>query len=65
MDTAKFEYLLRLVTPLIQKQNTRLRESISPAERLALTLRHLATGNFTYFFYILVDIECVIQFFKN
>ncbi|KYQ47883.1 hypothetical protein ALC60_13092, partial [Trachymyrmex zeteki] len=43
MDTATFEKLLNKVTPLIIKQNTHLRKSIPPAERLSLTLRHLAT----------------------
>lgn len=36
--------LLRLVTPLIKKKDTNMRESISPHERLAATLRFLATG---------------------
>ncbi|EZA55093.1 hypothetical protein X777_05365 [Ooceraea biroi] len=44
MNTSLFEKLLEKVTPLIRKQNTSLRESISPAERLSLTLRHIATG---------------------
>lgn len=44
MDTDMFQNLVEKVTPLIQRQNTHLRESISPAERLSLTLRHLATG---------------------
>lgn len=45
MDTATFEELLEKVTPLIEKKDTHLRESIPAAERLSLTLRHLATGN--------------------
>lgn len=44
MDTDTFEFLLEKVTPLIKKQNTHLRESILPNERLSVTLRHLATG---------------------
>ncbi|KAJ8685504.1 hypothetical protein QAD02_021297 [Eretmocerus hayati] len=44
MDVNMFEELLQKVTPLIQKRNTHLRESISAAERLSVTLRHLATG---------------------
>ncbi|KAK3929685.1 Cytochrome P450 11B1, mitochondrial [Frankliniella fusca] len=44
MNADLFEYLLTKVTPLIQRRNTHLRESISPAERLSVTLRHLATG---------------------
>ena len=39
-----FNYLLSLVKPLITKCNTR-RDTISPAERLALTLRYLASGD--------------------
>lgn len=46
MDTATFEELLLKVTPLIIKQDTYLRKSIPPAERLSLTLRHLATGKY-------------------
>ncbi|XP_036143374.1 protein ALP1-like [Monomorium pharaonis] len=44
MDTNTFEFLVQKVTLLIQRQNTHLRECISPAERLSVTLRHLATG---------------------
>ncbi|KAE8739193.1 hypothetical protein FOCC_FOCC015316 [Frankliniella occidentalis] len=44
MDVAMFQDLVEKVTPIIRKQNTHLRESISPAERLSVTLRHLATG---------------------
>ncbi|KAJ8043856.1 hypothetical protein HOLleu_11140 [Holothuria leucospilota] len=39
-----FSYLEQQVTPLIAKQNTRFRPSISPGERLAVTIRFLATG---------------------
>lgn len=44
MDTAIFEELLHKVAPLIMKQDTHLRKSIPPADRLSVTLRHLATG---------------------
>lgn len=44
MDLQQYENLLALVTPLIQKQDTVMRESISANERLMLTLRFLATG---------------------
>ncbi|XP_024870234.1 protein ANTAGONIST OF LIKE HETEROCHROMATIN PROTEIN 1-like [Temnothorax curvispinosus] len=44
MSADIFEDLVTKVTPLIQRQDTHLRESISPAERLSVTLRHLATG---------------------
>jgi len=46
MTSDMFEDLVEKLTPLIKRQNTHLRESISPAERLAVTLRHLATGLF-------------------
>ena len=42
----RIESLLDKVSPIISKQNTHLRESISAAERLSLTLRHLATGKY-------------------
>lgn len=44
MDINSFEYLLTLVAPKIRRRDTHMRKSISPGERLALTLRFLATG---------------------
>lgn len=44
MDWASFEYLLSAVGPLIRKRDTHLRQCIKPEERLAVTLRWLATG---------------------
>ena len=38
------EELLAKVTPIIEKRDIRMRESISPHERLAITLRFLASG---------------------
>lgn len=45
MSLQDFEYLLELITPIIQKQNTVMRKAITPKERLILTLRYLATGD--------------------
>ncbi|XP_062607230.1 uncharacterized protein LOC134269020 [Saccostrea cucullata] len=45
MDFATFNELLQCVSPLIQRRDTLMRDAISPAERLALTLRFLATGD--------------------
>ena len=45
MSPESFDYILSLVSPLISRQTTKLREPISAAERLALTLRFLASGN--------------------
>ncbi|KAB0803454.1 hypothetical protein PPYR_00424 [Photinus pyralis] len=44
MDSATFSALLELVSPIISKENTIMRESISAEERLTATLRYLATG---------------------
>ena len=44
MTPNRFEHLLTLVGPLIQKETTRFREPISAPQRLALTLCYLATG---------------------
>ena len=43
MSPHLFENLLRLVAPMILKSDQK-RKPISPAERLAVTLRYLATG---------------------
>ena len=48
MTEAAFEELLQKVVPLIQKQDTLLRTSIPPGERLAITLRYLASGKFPH-----------------
>ena len=45
IDKHDFNELLQKVTLHIKRQDTRLREAISPAERLALTLRYLASGS--------------------
>ena len=52
MNVSTFEELLRLTGPAITYQDTNMRQAISPAERLALTLRFLATDMCTidYFF---------------
>ena len=44
MSPERFDHLLSLVKPLITKEDANYRQSISPAERLALTIRFLATG---------------------
>lgn len=44
MDIASFEEILEVVSPLIKRQDTVMRQAIPPGERLALTLRFLATG---------------------
>lgn len=43
MSVVDFDELLDLVSPLIIKQDTQMRKAISPGERLAVTLRYLAT----------------------
>lgn len=44
MDSDSFIELLNLVAPLIQKQDTLMRKSVSAHERLMVTLRFLTTG---------------------
>ena len=44
MTAEDFEVLLRRVAPLITKRDTQMRLAITAKERLALTLRFLATG---------------------
>ena len=40
----QYDHLLRLVSPLITKQDTNLREAIPADKRLAVTLQFLASG---------------------
>ena len=44
-----YDELLEMVRPAITHQDTRLRKAISADERLALTLRFLATGLLHYY----------------
>lgn len=44
MDYIRFDNLLSLIQPFLQHKSTH-RIPISPAERLAITLRYLATGD--------------------
>ena len=54
MNTEAFEELLNLVTPMLQKKRTSMRKPLTVEEKLACTLRFLATGesysstNFAY-----------------
>lgn len=45
MSPESFQYILNIVGPKIQKKDTRFRKSISPSERLCLTIHYLAYGN--------------------
>lgn len=45
MDAEVFDHLVDLVTPMIKKNDTNFRDSISAGERLAVTLHYLSTGN--------------------
>ncbi|CAI6365943.1 unnamed protein product [Macrosiphum euphorbiae] len=44
IDGTTFDFLLDLIGPLIQKEDTIMRESIPPEQRLLATLTFLATG---------------------
>jgi hypothetical protein len=45
MSSSDFEYLLLMLGPKIAKQDTNYRKAIPVKEKLALTLRFLATGD--------------------
>nr|CAH7731986.1 unnamed protein product [Callosobruchus chinensis] len=44
MNESSFNCLLDLIRPAIEKQNTLMREAVSPEKCLIATLRYLATG---------------------
>ena len=48
MNQTCFNELLEMVKPQLEKQDTNMRKSIPAGEKLALTLRYLATGKFIY-----------------
>ena len=45
MNKEQFKEILQLIEPHISKQTNNFGKPISPAERLALTIRYLATGD--------------------
>lgn len=45
MTLVDFEYLVALISPKLEKTDPYLRQAISVKERLALTLRFIATGD--------------------
>ncbi|XP_049794256.1 uncharacterized protein LOC126203910 [Schistocerca nitens] len=45
MSVNSFEMLLNMIGETTSKRNTKMRECISAEEKLAVTLRHLGTGN--------------------
>lgn len=45
MSKQDFEHLLTLIEPAVKKRDTYMRSAITTKERLALTLRFLATGH--------------------
>jgi hypothetical protein len=45
MSPTDFEYLLNLVGPKIKTKDTKFRKAVSVQDKLALTLRFLATGD--------------------
>ena len=45
MSFEDFEYLLHKIEPIISKKDTKWRKAIPAKERLALTLRFLASGD--------------------
>lgn len=63
MNEICFNELLEMIKPQIQKQDTNMRQSIPVGEKLALTLRYLATDEF--FFHGLLSCIFVIEFTSN
>ena len=49
MDTQIFGEILTRVAPHIDRQDTNLGRTIHAQERLAITIRFLATGNYVLF----------------
>ena len=56
LDRQSYESILAMVYPYIQKQNTIMRSSVSPRERLSVSLRFLATGRLN----CIVDLKFVV-----
>ena len=64
MSPERFDHLFSLVGPLISKLATRFRNPISPSERLAVTLRYLATGDSQHTSHSHLTLELGSQLFR-
>ena len=63
MSRRQFDEILGRVQLLIEKQDTQLRRAIPAAERLAVTLRFLATGNIFWLLRLII-LSFLQKFFK-
>lgn len=45
MSATDFEYIIQKIDPIVTKQDTTMRKAIPVQERLAVTLRYLASGD--------------------
>jgi hypothetical protein len=65
MSKQQFDNLVTLVGPVVERQNTHFRSAISPGERLAVTLRFLATGNEVYklLYFSPLHVNSVVRFY--
>ena len=54
IDATTFEELLTMISPRIHRQDTVMRKAICPGERLAITLRFLATGKYIQYIKIVL-----------
>lgn len=62
VDKSQFQKILDTIGPSIKKQDTVMRDSIKPDERLAITLRFLATGvAFTSLQWLFQDSRTIIS----
>ena len=68
MEVPQFEELLEKVAPVIRKTDTHLRECISPSERLAITLRYMASGMYATLCFVLhrtLSKHCILFINEN
>ena len=59
MSQPDFNFLLKLISPIIGKKDTLLREAVPSSVRLQVTLRYLATGMLTFQSSVTCIIHCV------
>ena len=54
MDSQSFEILVQLIAHRITGKDTKMRRCISPSEKLAVTLRYLATGKLIHSSFVIL-----------
>ena len=65
MSSARFDEILEVVGPQLERQHTNFRKPISPAERLAITIRFVVILLLLLLFFIHISVQKYQNFIQH